>query len=150
MRACTGVGVFGTPGTGIDGELRRLGFAISAERHGVARVDPSLTRGLPMVLVGMTTVFAALAALVGLIALTTRLLSRSQPKTSARPVLVPAAAPRVNGSSAEREASEDALLRAALAAFSVHQMRRANAAPPITSSAWTSAGRMQQIAPFRR
>jgi Na+-transporting methylmalonyl-CoA/oxaloacetate decarboxylase gamma subunit len=150
VQSCTGVGVFGTPGTGLDGELRRLDFAISADRRGVARVDPSLTRGLPMILVGMATVFSALAALVGLIALMSRLLNRSQPKASAPLVAVSAASPQVDGSGAEREALGDDLLRVALAAFSVHRMRRASAVPPTPSSAWTGAGRMRQSAPFRR
>ena len=119
------------------------------DRRGVARVDASLTNGLPMILVGMGTVFCALVALVGLIALTTRILSRSRPKTSASSEVDPAALPQVDNSGAEREALEDDLLRVALAAFSYHRRRRAIATTAAAPSAWASAGRMRQIAPFR-
>jgi len=102
-----------------------------------------------MILVGMTAVFSALAALVGLIALMSRRLNRSQPKTTAPLAVVPAASPQVDGSGAAREPLEDELLRVALAAFSVHRMRRARAAPPTRSPAWTGAGRMRPSAPFR-
>ena len=103
-----------------------------------------------MILAGMTTVFGTLAALVGMIALTGRLLSRSRSKVAVAPAVIPAAPTQVEGSGVQPEASTDDLLRVALAAFSVHQKRRANAAPRKKSSAWTTAGRIRQIAPFGR
>jgi len=151
LQCCTGAGVSGTPGTGIDDDLRRLDCALLADRRGVARVDASLTSGLPMILVGMATVFAALSALVGLITLTTRLLSRFQPESSARPAVVPGAPARAEGTGVERAASDADLLRVALAAFSVHRMHRGNTASSHTpSSGWARVGRMRQSAPFRR
>jgi Na+-transporting methylmalonyl-CoA/oxaloacetate decarboxylase gamma subunit len=108
-----------------------------------------------MIFVAMTTVFAGLTALVGLIAVAARMLGRFQPETS-KPSIAPAeAAPLpdlvgLSGVDAQCEASEQELLRVALAAVSVHRMRNANRVPAARPSTWVSAGRKQQIAPFFR
>jgi len=108
-----------------------------------------------MIFVAMTTVFAGLTALVGLIAMAARMRGRFQPETS-EPSIAPAAPAPVadlvgrGGVDVQCEASEQELLRVALAAVSVHRMRSANRVPAARPSTWVSAGRKQQIAPFFR
>jgi len=111
-----------------------------------------------MVFIALTTVFAGLTALVGLIAVAARLLGRFQPETResstarAEPTQAARAAEVADLGSliAKCEASEEELRRVALAAVSVHRMRRANRVPTARRSTWVSAGRTRQIAPFSR
>jgi Na+-transporting methylmalonyl-CoA/oxaloacetate decarboxylase gamma subunit len=113
-------------------------------------VDASLVGGLPMTLIGMGTVFAALAALVGVLNLTPRILGLSQ-KDTPSPLEPPPVRSLERGPAAERiEASTDDLLTVALAAYAYHRRRRASVRPRTASSSWSSAGRSTQLAPFRR
>ena len=51
---------------------------------------------------------------------------------------------------ARREPRESELQQIALAAFAFHRSRRVRDASPPTGSMWSSAGRMRQLARFRR
>ena len=51
---------------------------------------------------------------------------------------------------ARRDPTQSELQQIALAAFAFHRSRRAPNASPPTGSMWSSAGRMRQLARFRR
>ena len=113
-------------------------------------MNPSLVNGLPMTLIGMGTVFTALVALLLVVKLMPRILGRLQPVAQG-PVESASAGSLDSGPAAEgSKASDDDLLTVALATYSYHRRRQASARPPTASSPWSSAGRLTQIAPFRR
>ncbi len=113
-------------------------------------MDASLASGLPMTLFGMGTVFTALVALVVVVKLTPRVLGRSR-NDAPGPIDSASVAPLDRVPVAKgREAPDDDLLAVALAAYSYHRRRQASARLPTASSPWSSAGRLMQIAPFRR
>ncbi len=106
--------------------------------------------GLSMNLVGMSTLFCALAALVGMITLTTRIFGRPRLEASAATKVAPAALSDARAREAKSEAPEESLLQVAMAAYAYHRGRQTITAPLVQSSSWSSARRMQQIAAFRR
>jgi Na+-transporting methylmalonyl-CoA/oxaloacetate decarboxylase gamma subunit len=112
-------------------------------------VDASLVSGLPMTLIGMGSVFIALAALVGVLKLTPRILGLSQTDTP-RPVEPTPVGSLERRPAAGSKAPDDDLPTVALAAYAYHRRRQASARPPTAPSPWSSAGRSAQIAPFRR
>ena len=113
-------------------------------------MDASLASGFSMTLIGMGTVFVALVGLLLVVKLMPRILG--QPQTVASGSIVAASAGSLGrGAAAERrEASDDELRTVALAAYSYHRRRQTSARSPTASSPWSSAGRLAQIAPFRR
>jgi sodium pump decarboxylase gamma subunit len=103
-----------------------------------------------MALIGMGTVFTALVALLVVVRLMPRVLGRNQTDAPS-PIESASVGLRDMDQAAEgREASDDDLLAVALAAYSYHRRRQSSVRPPTASSPWSSAGRLMQIAPFRR
>jgi Na+-transporting methylmalonyl-CoA/oxaloacetate decarboxylase gamma subunit len=112
------------------------------------RVGAVPTSGMPMILIGMATVFCALGALAGMIALTTRVLNRSKSNPKKMTEKIPTASSLGVNSDIVCEPSEDILLHVALAAYSHHRMRGPGERTATAPTAWASAGRMRQVAPF--
>lgn len=105
-----------------------------------------------MSLIGTTTVFVVLVCLVGVVAMMGRWLAENA-------ATLPAAQPtasnaRANAGAASGEESdeqpEENLLLMALATYAYHRSRGASATAPTQTTEWSSAGRVRQIASFRR
>jgi hypothetical protein len=94
-----------------------------------------------MALIGIGTVFLALAALLGALRLTARALSPAGPELARAPGS--GVAPIVQESGVELES-------VALAAYALHLARRVRIPRPGPASRWVIAGRMRQTAPFER
>lgn len=110
-------------------------------------MDVSLTGGLPMTLIGIGTVFSALVSLVIVVMLMTRIAARRQ---GVQPIPSEAEAEQIDsGVSPQASDQPPDLLRVALAAYSFHRQRQASVSSPTPASAWSSAGRLRQTAPFR-
>ncbi len=113
-------------------------------------MDGSLASGFPMTLIGMGTVFTALVALLVVVKLTPRVLGQSRTGAPSPIASASVGSPDTELAAKGREASDDDLLAVALAAYSYHRRRQTSARSPTASSPWSSAGRLAQIAAFRR
>ena len=113
-------------------------------------MDGSLTGGLPMTVIGIGTVFAALLSLIGAILVMTRVVARppSPAQAEASPDAAQTALP------AQATAGDDGpdLVRVALAAYALHLQIRGRESGTKTpgSNRWALAGRMQQLTRLSR
>jgi Na+-transporting methylmalonyl-CoA/oxaloacetate decarboxylase gamma subunit len=103
-----------------------------------------------MALIGMGTVFIALVALLVVVKLTPRILGLARLDTPIPLEPAPVGSLDREPAAAGRTDSDDDLLTVALAAYSYHRRRQSSTRPPTAASPWSNAGRMTQIAPFRR
>ena len=104
-------------------------------------MDPALTSGSAMSVIGISTVFVALLSLVGVVSATARLVDRGRVRAGA-----------ASDAAATPAASAD-LRPLALAAYALHLRRRASvgaAGAPGPTSRWAMAGRLRQTAPLLR
>jgi Na+-transporting methylmalonyl-CoA/oxaloacetate decarboxylase gamma subunit len=114
------------------------------------QVDGSLTGGLPMTVIGIGTVFAALLSLIFVIMAMTRLTTRPPPPAQAEASPDPAQ----TALPAQATAGDDGpdLVRVALAAYALHlQIRGRESGPGAPDgNRWALAGRMQQMTGLSR
>lgn len=113
-------------------------------------MDASLTGGLPMTVIGIGTVFAALLSLIGAILVMTRVMAR--PPSPARAEASPDAAQTALPAQATAGDDGPDLVRVALAAYALHlQIRgRESATGAPGGNRWALAGRMQQMTGLSR
>ncbi len=99
-----------------------------------------------MTLIGIGTVFSALVSLVIVVMLMTRIAAWRQ---GVQPIPSEAEAEQIDSGVSPQPSEPPDLLRVALAAYSFHRQRQASVSSPTPASAWSSAGRLRQTAPFR-
>ena len=108
-------------------------------------MDPTTTSGPVVAVLGIGTVFVALALLIAVVTLIARLIngpgaSADKPAAAAGSVVTPEAA--------SRPGDEDAgpqLLLVALAAYGMHRSRRVSVRGPNPTSSWGRQGRSRQV-----
>lgn len=105
-------------------------------------MDPAITSGLNMTVVGLTTVFAALGLLLAVVTVTSRILDRID-SSPAEPVSTSGHDP------ADRKRREradyEARARVAAAAYAFHCAHRVHIQWPASASPWLRAGRQEQV-----
>lgn len=111
-------------------------------------MESSLISGPVMSVIGITTVFVVLVSLVSVVALMGRWFGQFE-------VAVPTAQNTASDRQPHAEVAPDEqldvdLLGVALAAYAYHRSRGPSATAPAQTTEWSSAGRIRQIAAFRR
>mgnify|MGYP001162774527 CR=1 FL=1 len=105
-------------------------------------MDPSVTSGLNVTVVGVGVVFTALTMIVAVVSIMGRLLGAP----NGAPVPATAELPQIPG---EQDQSEGELLaRVAAAVYAFHRRHSVAVRGPQPSSAWLRAGRSRQVMRF--
>ena len=115
-------------------------------------MDTSIVSGPVMSLIGITTVFVVLVCLVSVVSLMRRFFGDEKTSVPAAQSATPDRQARAHAPSEEPSDTqpEPDLLKLALATYAYHRSRQATAKPPVQTTEWSSAGRVRQIASFRR
>ena len=111
-------------------------------------MDSSLISGPMMSLIGVVTVFVVLVSLVSAVSLMRRLFGAVEASAPVSQATAPDSQALVEVASDGQPDGD--LLLLALAAYSYHRSRRASASAPAQATEWSQAGRIRQIASFRR
>lgn len=104
-------------------------------------MEGTILNGPTMAVVGISTVFVALAIIVAIVSLIARILTPSGSAAIAQAAAVetPAAAEQDNAD------NKDRLQQVALAAYGFHLARRVSVRGHVASSPWLRAGRQAQV-----
>ena len=103
-------------------------------------MEHAILSGPTMAVVGIGTVFVALAIIVTIVSLIARILGTDES------LPLPPAAPAVDIEAAAMQASgKDRLQQAALAAYAFHLSRRVTVRAHVPPSPWLRAGRQAQV-----
>ena len=128
-------------------------------------MESSLIGGPVMSLIGITTVFVVLVSLVSVVTMMRRWFDpaaapaavgvaagQSSAVTTSDEPSADSSADSSDNPSADSSDKENAnnLLVVALATYAYHRSRGASATAPMQTTEWSSAGRVRQIASFRR
>jgi Na+-transporting methylmalonyl-CoA/oxaloacetate decarboxylase gamma subunit len=119
-------------------------------------LESSLISGPVMSLIGISTVFVVLVSLVTVVSAMRRWLGEAVAPASGSAVSAgqtepDAASGRESKPAGEPdEQPEKGLLLVALATYAYHRSRGVSATAPAQTTEWSSAGRVRQIASFRR
>jgi len=107
-------------------------------------MDPALTSGVNVTVVGVTVVFTALTLLMLLVSLMGSALSEREAPRATDPRSDTDRAP--NDTATPTAADDEVVLRdVAIAAYALHQARRVSVRGPEPASSWLSAGRQKQV-----
>ena len=102
-------------------------------------MDQAILSGPTMAVVGIGTVFVALAIIVAIVSLTARILASPDTTAIAVSDAVGAASDQVESQDGER------LQKVALAAYGFHLARRVSVRGHVASTPWLRAGRQAQV-----